>query len=118
MIQIFSNPITILLLFSHCFNLYKDFTFFTLGFLMNFFRYFIILFLFCHNSLIFSAYNKFIKTKKTTVVFKNLFMTVGLRLTIPFFNVYIYFFPFFHRHNMPVFLIYRKLRSLPRFLYI
>lgn len=52
--------------------------------LMIFFRFFIILSLFGHIFLINIEYNKYIKTKKTTVVLKVLFMAVGLRLTIPF----------------------------------
>lgn len=49
-----------------------------------FFRNFIILFFFRHILLTNILYNELIKSKKTTVVFKTLFMAVGLRLTITF----------------------------------
>ena len=52
--------------------------------LMIFFRNFIILFFFRHILLTNILYNELIKSKKTTVVFKTLFMAVGLRLTITF----------------------------------
>lgn len=78
---------------------------------MIFFRNFTILFLFRHILLINIAYNKLIKTKKTTVVFKHLFMAVGLRLTITFFSVYIYFSPFSGRHIRAGLLLHARIEK-------